>query len=73
MKLMQRTLELHDRDRFEITLFDHSPCRHSARKISIIRDGVPWSISATSPIRQRQGQFAPVGSTSWSISKDIPG
>nr|WP_210255896.1 glycosyl transferase [Rhizobium sp. SG570] len=24
MKLMQRTLELHDRDRFEITLFDHS-------------------------------------------------
>ncbi len=24
MKLMQRTLELHDNDRFEITLFDHS-------------------------------------------------
>lgn len=25
MKLMQRVLELHDRDRFEIVLFDHSP------------------------------------------------
>ncbi len=28
MKLMQRVLELHDKDRFEITLFDHSEAAH---------------------------------------------
>ncbi|MFT4002610.1 MAG: glycosyl transferase [Rhizobium sp.] len=28
MKLMQRVLELHDKDRFEITLFDHSDLSH---------------------------------------------
>ena len=28
MKLMQRVLELHDKDRFEITLFDHSDLAH---------------------------------------------
>ncbi|MBN8950179.1 MULTISPECIES: glycosyl transferase [unclassified Rhizobium] len=33
MKLLQRVLELHDKDRFEITLFDHSEPSHQSEEV----------------------------------------